>query len=171
MKIEIDIDIESIIIEALKKKEISNIYVPPREVSIPAPRDTPVDSRTKWEYSRRNGRRRTPEELALHELEKEKGRKLTPEEKGETKALVQIDTTAENKAKEDTIKKIRIDGITAEGIAAATKELAEESSHIEEELLSGAYPENPIKYDNDTEEPEATIPKTEKLDTNSIFSR
>jgi hypothetical protein len=170
MKIEIDIDIESIIIEELKKKEISNIYVPPREVSIPAPRDTPVDSRTKWEYSRRNGRRRTTEELALHELEKEKGRKLTPEEKGETKALVQIDTTAENKAKEDTIKKIRIDGITAEGIAAATKELAEESSHIEEELLSGAYPENPIKYDNDTEEPEATIPKTEKLDTNSIFS-
>ena len=44
MKIEIDIDIESIIIEALKKKEISNIYVPPRKASIPAPRDTPVDS-------------------------------------------------------------------------------------------------------------------------------
>jgi hypothetical protein len=160
MKIEIDIDIESIIIEALKKKEISNIYVPPREVSIPAPRDTPVDSRTKWEYSRRNGRRRTPEELALHELEKEKGRKLTPEEKGETKALVQIDTTAENKAKEDTIKKIRIDGITAEGIAAATKELAEE-----EETSSITIVQEDVEI-----ELEATIPKTEKLDTNSIFS-
>jgi hypothetical protein len=160
MKIEIDIDIESIIIEALKKKEISNIYVPPREVSIPAPRDTPVDSRTKWEYSRRNGRRRTTEELALHELEKEKGRKLTPEEKGETKALVQIDTTAENKAKEDTIKKIRIDGITAEGMAAATKELAEE-----EETSSITIVQEDVEI-----ELEATIPKTEKLDTNSIFS-
>ena len=185
MKIEIDIDIESIIIEALKKKEISNIYVPPREVSIPAPRDTPVDSRTKWEYSRRNGRRRTPEELALHELEKEKGRKLTPEEKGETKALVQIDTTAENKAKEDTIKKIRIDGITAEGMAAASIELEKEEHelmHKETNDIVTRVQEGMDKHDVDgesaglnslivKEEPEATIPKTEKLDTNSIFSR
>ena len=162
MKIEIEIDIESIVKEALKKKqeETPKVWI-----------EAVQNSRSKWEYGRTNGRRRTTEEMALHDLEKQKGRRLTPEEKGEAKALVQINETAENKAKEDTIKKIRIDGITAEGIAAATKELAEESSHIEEELLSGAYPENPIKYDNDTEEPEATIPKTEKLDTNSIFSR
>jgi len=179
MKIEIDIDIESIVIEALKKKEISNIYVPPRKVSIPAPRDTPVDSRTKWEYSRRNGRRRTTEELALHELEKEKGRKLTPEEKGETKALVEIDTTAENKAKEDTIKKIHIDSITAEGMAAASKELAEEERRDPDSVNGNGVMER--EEDNITRvqegmdkhdvEPEATIPKTEKLDTNSIFSR
>ena len=142
MKIEIEIDIESIVKEALKKKqeETPKVWI-----------EAVQNSRSKWEYGRTNGRRRTTEEMALHDLEKQKGRRLTPEEKGEAKALVQINETAENKAKEDTIKKIRIDGITAEGIAAATKELAEESSHIEEELLSGAYPENPIKYDNDTE--------------------
>ena len=35
MKIEIDIDLESIIVEALKKKQIADIYVPPVEVRIP----------------------------------------------------------------------------------------------------------------------------------------
>ena len=36
MKIEIDIDLESIVVEALKKKEIADIYVPPIEVEIPS---------------------------------------------------------------------------------------------------------------------------------------
>ena len=135
MKIEIDIDIESIVREALKKQQAGD--------TIPAPRETPVDSRTKWEYSRRNGRRRTPEEMALHDLEREKGRRLTPEEKGEAKALVEIDTTTENQVKEATIKKVRIDTITAEGMAAASKELAEEEKTEDKK--------------------EAEIPKTEDL--------
>tara|TARA_B100000745_G_C20009252_1_gene342863 strand:+ start:13 stop:453 length:441 start_codon:yes stop_codon:yes gene_type:complete len=146
MKIEIDIDIESIVREALKKKQSEDII----------PVETTTNSRSKWEYGRRNGRRRTTEEMALHDLEREKGRRLTPEEKGEAKALVEIDETTENIIKEKVIKKAHIDKIVAEGTAAASKELAEEE-HEEHELMH-------------KEVQEATIPKTEKLDTNSLFS-
>ena len=139
MKIEIDIDIESIVQEALKKKQYFHT-----EDATPVPIETTTtNSRSKWEFSRRNGRRRTVEEMALHDLEKEKGRRLTPEEKGEAKALVEIDTTTENQVKEATIKKVRIDTMTAEGMAAASKELAEEEKTEDKK--------------------EATIPKTEDL--------
>ena len=151
MKIEIDIDIESIVREALKKKQSEDII----------PIETTTNSRSKWEYGRKNGRRRTVEEMALHDLEIEKGRRLTPEEKGEAKALVEIDETTENQVKEDTIKKIHIDSITAEGMAAASKELAEEEK-VEIQITES---------DNgNKKEPEATIPKTEELNTNSLFS-
>ena len=148
MKIEIDIDIESIVREALKKQQEGD--------TIPVPVEATTNSRSKWEYGRRNGRRRTTEEMALHDLEREKGRRLTPEEKGEAKALVEIDETTENIIKEKVIKKAHIDKIVAEGTAAASKELAEEE-HEEHELMH-------------KEVQEATIPKTEKLDTNSLFS-
>jgi len=155
MKIEIDIDLESIIQEALKRKGLSEdgikINTMPNVSTGPC-----LVSRSKWEYGRRNGRRRTPEEMALHDLEREKGRRLTPEEKGEAKALVEIDETTENIIKEKVIKKAHIDKIVAEGTAAASKELAEEE-HEEHELMH-------------KEVQEATIPKTEKLDTNSLFS-
>ena len=152
MKIEIDIDIESIVKAALKKQQSEDII--PTET-------TTTNNRSKWEYGRKNNRRRTPEEMALHKLEQEKGRRLTPEEKGEAKATIQIATTTENEVKEAAIKKDRIDKIAAEGMAAASKELAEEEE--EEELLSGAYPENPIKS-------EATIPETKDLkNLNSLF--
>ena len=142
MKIEIDIDIESIVREALKKQQAGD--------TIPVPIEA-TNSRSKWEFSRRYGRRRTVEEMALHDLEKEKGRRLTPEEKGEAKALVEIDTTTENQVKEATIKKVRIDTMTAEGMAAASKELAEEE-----------------KTEN---KKEAEIPKTEDLASmDSLFS-
>ena len=152
MKIEIDIDIESIVKAALKKQQLEDII----------PTETTTNNRSKWEYGRRNNRRRTPEEMALHKLEQEKGRRLTPEEKGEAKATIQIDTTTENEVKEAAIKKDRIDKIAAEGMAAASKELAEEE---EEELVSGAYPDaiEPLK-------PEATIPETKDLkNLNSLF--
>ena len=155
MKIEIDIDIESIVKEALKKQQAGD--------TIPVPVEATTTSRSKWEYGRRNGRRRTVEEMALHDLEKEKGRRLTPEEKGEAKAKVEIDITTENQVKEAAIKKVRIDTITAEGMAAASKELAEEHGYTEEELQSGGYPEDPTK-----KEPEAEIPKPEEL-PNSLF--
>ena len=171
MKIEIEIDIESIVKEALKKKqeEMPKVWV-----------EAVQNSRSKWEYGRTNGRRRTTEEMALHDLEKQKGRRLTPEEKGEAKALVQIDETAENKAKEDTIKKIRIDGITAEGMAAASKELAEETK--EQHDIVTRVQEGMDKHDVNEEtaglnslivkeEPEATIPEAKDLKSiDSLFS-
>ena len=153
MKIEIDIDIESIVKEALKKQQ--------SEEETPKVWTEAVmkNNKSKWEYGRRNHRRRTTEEMALHKLEKEKGRRLTPEEKGEAKAVIQIDTTTENKVKEAAIKKDHIDKITAEGMAAASKELAEEKIEIhyeaetkeekeEVESLSSQYTENPIKPEN-----------------------
>ena len=160
MKIEIDIDIESIVKEALKKKQYFHT-----EETIPTPIETTPNNRSKWEYGRKNGRRRTVEEMALHDLEREKGRLLTPEEKGEAKALVEIDETAENRAKENTIKKVHIDNITAEGMAAASKELAEEAQNTEGVEIKDE------KITDSVESGEAKIPKTDDLGTlNSLFS-
>ena len=159
MKIEIDIDIESIVREALKKQQAGD--------TIPVPVEATTNSRSKWEFSRRNGRRRTPEEMALHDLEKEKGRRLTPEEKGEAKALVEIDTTTENQVKEATIKKVRIDTMTAEGMAAASKELAEEERRDPDSVNGNGVMEREGEEDNK----EAKIPKTDNLASmNSLFS-
>jgi len=169
MKIEIDIDIESIVKEALKKKQEETPKVWTEAVQRVQPSTSgryysAKERAIAWEYGPRSGHRRTAEERALHVLERKHGRVLTPEEKGEAKALVQIDTTAENKAKEDTIKKIRIDGITAEGMAAATKELAEEERRDPDSVNGNGIMER------EEDKKEATIPKTEKLDTNSLFS-
>ena len=146
MKIEIDIDIESIVKEALKKET---------EDTIPA--EVTSNSRSKWEYGRRNGRRRTTEEMALHKLEKEKGRLLTPEEKGEAKAVIQIDTTTENEAKEAAIKKAHIDNLTAEGMAAASKELAEEGVEIH--------------YEAETKEEKEEVEELKSQYPDSLFSK
>jgi hypothetical protein len=157
MKIEIDIDIESIVREALKNQQSESV--------ISAPIEATTNSKSKWEYGRRNGKRRTPEEMALHELERDKGRRLTPEEKGEAKAVIHIDETTENTIKEAAIKKNRIDKIAAEGMAAASKELAEE------EQKGMDKPDRiPGTIEATIPEIEATIPKTEKLDTNSLFA-
>ena len=144
MKIEIDIDIESIVKEALKKKQEEDIA--PIETI-----DIITNTKSKWEYGRSPGKRRTTEELELHRLEKEKGDLLTPEEKGEARARIQLDETAENNAKEAAIKKARIETIAAEGMAAASKELQEEASQEKQE--------------------EEEIPKAEPINTpNSLFS-
>ena len=165
MKIEIDIDLESIVVEALKKKEIADIYVPPIEVEIPSSYPPSIsdikNSISKWEYGRRPGKRRTAEEVELHRLEKEKGEALTPEEKGEARAKIQMDETAENNAKDAAIKKARIENIAAEGMAAASKELAEEKDDNLTRVQEGMD-----KHDIENE-----IPKAESINTpNSLFS-
>jgi len=161
MKIEIDIDLESIIIEALKKKGISDIEVPPRKVSLPTATSgryyTAKEKATAWEFGPKSGHRRTAEERALHTLERKHGRVLTPEEKGEAKAKVQLEEAAESTAKDAAIKKAHIDHIAAEGMAAATRELESEKLDQEPESI----PEG---------EEEATIPKAEPLNTNSLFT-
>ena len=171
MKIEIDIDLESIIVEALKKKQIADIYVPPVKVHLPdeenigrsRPLPSPENSRSPWEYGRKNGRRRTLEEMALHELEREKGRRLTPEEKGETRAQVHLEETAENTARDAIIRKARIDALAAEGMAAASKELAEETKEKETSIIT-------VVQDSVDVELEATIPKADKIETESLFN-
>ena len=179
MKIEIDIDLESIVLEALKKKEITDIYVPPIEVSVPASPSTG----TSWEYARppEGKQRRTGEEMALHRKERELGRRLTPEEKGQVKAHLHIADSKEEQAKEDTIKRARIEELTTEGLRAAEKELAEEKERRDPDSINGnGYAERAEdKNDNitrvqegmDKHDIKATIPKTKPLEnTDSLFT-
>ena len=96
------------------------------------------------------------------------GRLLTPEEKGETKAFVQIDEDAELKAKETTLNKVRIEEIAAEGMAAASKELAEEEK--KERRDPDSINANGC-MDRAEDKKEAKIPKTQDLgNLNSLFS-
>ena len=159
MKIEIDIDIESIVIEAIKKNETSDTYIPIKEITIPASSNTT----TQWEYARppEGKQRRTSEEVALHKKERELGRRLTPEEKGQVKAHLHIADSKEEQAKEDTLKKARIKELTTEGLKAAEKELAEEANNNITRIQEGM----------DKHDIEATIPETKPLEnTDSLFT-
>ena len=180
-----NIDIEAIVREEVRSfirenLTINNVPNETVEVTVNTKRmSSKGKARTKvaWEFAPAPGRRRTTEEMALHKLEKKHGRLLTPEEKGEARAVIQIDETTENKIKEAAIKKDRIDKIAAEGMAAASKELAEEKTEIhyeaetkeekeEVEELKSQYPDS-----DNGKEPEATIPKAEELpNLNSLFS-
>ena len=115
------------------------------------------ESKYEYEFPREGKTRRNAEEMALHKQEKILERRLTPEEKGEIKAQLHMDDSAENEAKEEAIKKARIDKIAAEGMAAASKELAEEAQNTkrvevkEEKIMDSAASD------------EAQIPKTGDL--------
>ena len=162
-----NIDIESIVREEVRNLIREHLNINTGSVKITVKPKRTVNKRTNepdsgWEFAsvKGSGKRRTTEEMALHELEKEKGRRLTPEEKGEAKAKVQMDETTENTVKEATIKKARIDEIAAEGMAAASKELAEEK-------LEPKAPES-----DNGKEPEATIPQVEDIgNLNSLFGK
>ena len=157
-----NIDIETIIREEVRNliREHINISDETVEVTVNSKRKPGSGNASKWEYGPIPGKRRNAEEIALHELELQKGRKLTPEEKGEAKALIEMDETTENQAKEAAIKKVRIEKIAAEGMAAAAKELEKEAGTPTPQKSS------PHKLDD----PPATIPQTENLNSlNSLF--
>ena len=115
------------------------------------------ESKYEYEFPREGKTRRNAEEMALHKQEKILERRLTPEEKGEIKAQLHMDDSAENEAKEDAIKKARIGKIAAEGMAAASKELAEEAQNTE-----GVEVKEEKIMDSVTSD-EAEIPKTGDL--------
>ena len=158
-----NIDIEGIVREEIRNLIREQLNITTDSVRVTVKPKRTISKRNEpdngWEFIGIKGKRRTTTEMALHKLEKEKGRRLTPEEKGEAKALVEMDETTENEVKEATIKKARISEIAAEGMAAASKELAEEKK-VE-----------PVKPESDNgKEPEATIPKVEDLpNLNSLF--
>ena len=79
------------------------------------------------------------------------------EEKGEVKAKLHMDDSAENEAKEEAIKKARIDKIASEGMAAANKELAEEAQNTEGVEVKEEKIMDSVASD------EAKIPKTGDL--------
>lgn len=162
MKIEINVDIESIVREEVRCMVRENVIItniPSGEITeenleVTVTTNKPTNNKTQWEYGRVPGKRRTTEQLALHKLEKEKGRPLTPEEKGQARARVEMDETAENKAKDETIKKARIDQMTAAGIKAANEEL-------EAERLSQAPESGPkIEVEEIPKTEEFTLPKS-----------
>ena len=163
-----NIDIEGIVREEIRNLIREQLNITTDSVKVTVKPKRTVNKRTNepdsgWEFIGIKGKRRTTTEMALHKLEKEKGRRLTPEEKGEAKALVEMDETTENEVKEATIKKARINEIAAEGMAAASKELAEEST--ENLVKTGIHINNPKE-----KEAEATIPKVEDLpNLNSLF--
>lgn len=103
-----------------------------------------------WEFAPRLGRRRSKVEIKMHDKELELGRLLTPVEKGEADAHVELDEEAQAKAKEDTRKKIRIDAIADEANEAAAKELAAEAETADMATDAPEEPELPF------EAPEAT---------------
>jgi hypothetical protein len=99
--------------------------------------------------------------MALHRKERELGRRLTPEEKGQVKAHLHIADSKEEQAKEDTIKRARIEELTTEGLKAAEKELAEEANDNITRVQEGM----------DKHDVEATIPETKPLEnTDSLFT-
>ena len=181
MKIEIEIDVETLVREGIKEYIKENLIIHDVSSGVPIGETIPtvtfgqqtavfgkeavdnvavaINKQIAWEFSPRPGRRRSKEEIALHELELKHNRLLTPEEKGEAKAVVQIDETAEATAKETALNKNRIDGIAKEGMDAASEELAqeEESKSPKEE------------YSNPPQEAEATIPKADELNIESMF--
>ena len=178
MKIEIELDIESIILEALKKKqekeETPKVWTEAVQRVQPSTSGRYYSAKERaiaWEFGPKSGHRRTAEERALHVLERKHGRVLTPEEKGEAKALLQINETTENTVKENAIKKDRIDKITAEGIAAATKELEQEKHELMHKEINDNITKVQEGMDKHDLEEEAEIPKTEPINTpNSLFS-
>ena len=187
MKIEIEIDIESIVKEALKqkqeKKETPKVWTEAVQRVQPSPSGRYYSAKERaiaWEFGPKSGQRRTPEDIAMHAVERKHGRVLTPEEKGKARALIQIDETAENKAKEDTIRKARIDKLTAEGMAAASKELAEEKERRDPDSINGnGYAERAedkkdditrVQEGMDKHDVEATIPKADTIETESLFN-
>ena len=192
MKIEIDIDIESMVKEAIKA-EITKTTTPTTiSDNVVVQLNTPTKPQSvpnsellvqPWEFSPKIGRRRNKTEIAMHDKELELGRILTPEEKGQIDANFEIDDEKQAKAKEDTKKKAHIDEIAAEGMAAAAKELAEEADAVTssdgidslpESILDAAESFDTIltltSIEEDTNvdevmpgEEEATIPNTEEV--------
>jgi hypothetical protein len=156
-----NIDIEAIVREEIRnlireKLNIGNAVNAYKEDSKPAVFQT-EESKYEYEFPREGKTRRNAEEMALHKQEKILERRLTPEEKGEIKAKLHMDDSAENEAKEEAIKKARIDKIAAEGMAAANKELAEESQNTEEVEVKEEKITDSVASD------EAEIPKTGDL--------
>ncbi len=188
MNITINLNLSEILSKSELRNFVLNILPILQDNGVaPSPEVTTPTPDVEWEYAPKLGKRRNKTEQALHEKEIELGRLLTPEEKGEIDAYAEIDEEKEAKAKEDTKKKVRIDEIAEEANEAAAKELAEEAKQSIEGPDTPDDPEPPVDAVtssdgiNDLEddgiedtvmpgEAEATIPKTEEVSTQSLFS-
>jgi hypothetical protein len=163
MKIEIEIDIESMVREAIKASIAGNnttvtnsakVVLNTADGSVTGPDVSNVD--VDWEFAPKLGKRRNKTEQALHEKELALGRRLTPEEKGEAGS----DITGAGDQHGYTLSpeeanKNRIDGMVKQANEAAAKEL------IEEGLAQDAESIDPVVVKD--------IPVTEEVNIDSLF--
>ena len=132
-----------------------------------------------WEYAAEKGKRRPLEQIELHKKEIELGRNLTPEEKGQIAAGVEMDTETQEKAKANAKEKARVDAITKETTEIAKQELeketkSENSTQLFEQDVEVASEKTPeqeeaTKILERTKEEQKQIPETKELDLNSLF--
>lgn len=198
MKIEINIDIEAIVREEIRNyireyivinnvtdtctdilsaaADMIDTAVTTVKAAVTSPVIAAADS-SDYEYAPEIGKRFSAIKKAYHRKELELGRRLTPEEKGEVDALQEVDDETQKQAKINTKNKIRIDGIAEEATEAAVKELAEEAAEDDQVSVTSAAEDThaeALQADQEEEaakeEAEATIPKTEEVKTNSLFS-
>jgi len=132
-----NIDIEAIVREEIRNLIREHLNITSEHVQVTVNDTSKTESQYEYEFPREGKTRRNAEEMALHKEEKLLGRRLTPEEKGEVKAKLYMDDSAENTAKEAAIKKARIDKITQDGIEAANKELKLEAERLAQAPESG----------------------------------
>lgn len=189
MKIVIELDIEDIVRQEIRTYVRENIVITnvagstgtvaatdAIEVTVTQAVETPTTNPVPtegvvWEYGPRIGKRRSKAEIALHEKELALGRNLTPEEKGEQEAHIELNEEAQQKAKEDTKNKARIDSIVEEVSAEAAEELAQETP--DEPVSDQGESVTSILDDiieTNSETANAEIPTTQELDNlNSLF--
>lgn len=143
-----------------------------------------------WEFGKVPGQRRSKTELALHELELKHGRRLTPEEKGETKATVKLEEEAEENAKTATKEKARIGSMISQANESLEKEEAAAKSTetppvIKDTSVAALFPEAtpepggkafvngkeviPSTDMTLTAPPDNGIPQTEDFDPSQFF--
>ena len=95
-----NIDIESIVREEIRNLIREHLNITSEHVQVTVNDTSKTESQYEYEFPREGKTRRNAEEMALHKEEKLLGRRLTPEEKGEVKAKLYMDDSAENTAKE-----------------------------------------------------------------------
>ena len=183
MKIEIEIDIEAIVRDEIRNYVRENIVInnapgtKAPETVIAIQGDAVTVNVTEedlnipvWEYAPVVGRRRNKTEIALHTKELELGRTLTPEEKGQIDASIELNDEKEAKAKKDAKKKARINEIAEEATEAAAKELAEEAETALDAQLEFDAGDDGVEDTIMPGESEETIPEAEEVNTDSLFS-
>lgn len=132
MKIELEIDIESIVIAALTNKDNTEASCAPIKVSIPGqpelPFDEPVtvtegtdtkedesvEEESKFEYAPAPGRRFNKLKKAYHARELELDRRLTNAEKVEVETRLKLNEEAEKDAEQKVRTEVLAEEITAE---------------------------------------------------------
>ena len=195
MQLIIELDIEKIVREEIRNYLKENLVI--KNVSIDNTHieenytvtcDKPVQEeqnkpiidnsslKVDWEYAPKPGRRRDELKIALHNKELELGRRLTPEEKGEVEATIEMEQERINRTKQQTKQVANftdaIDAGKAEAEAekeSSTKKLFFNGEEVKSDNLKTQ--EQTEAMNKRTEEEQKEIPEIKDISTKSIFRR